>query len=217
MKNMKNMKLKSILLICCLLLATIFCGCGKLSPSEIPEKKLDENALLVYQEILKAAPAIEGEHAQLDDASFGYEQNQEQFGNHYELFALCDINQDEIPELIAMKTVNFRWTEIYVYTYSGEEAVLLKDPLDAAAYGTIEQNSAANGSYITYICEENHIHSVWRGTNPMGGEEEENYAYALEEMRLTTVDCTAGESDNSVSFYDIAKENSAENVDAMLQ
>lgn len=186
------------------------------SGTDEPEKSLEEKALFAYQEILKAAPAIEGEYAELEDASVGYEENQALFGNHYELFALCDINQDDIPELIAQSTVNFRWTPISVYTYADGEAVLLKDPLDTAAHGTFEQNSSANGAYITYICEDSHIHSVWRGDTPIG-EAEENYAYALEGTTLTEAHCTAGEGDNTIYFYDIAMANTAENVNAMVQ
>ena len=237
---MKNMRLKSVLPVSSILLAIGLVGCGKTSPSEPiaepqqlaeaevlqetvptesetvePGKSSEEKALLAYQEILKAAPAIEGEHVQLGDASFGYEENQELFGNHYELFALCDINQDDIPELIVLSTVNFRWTPISVYTYTDGKTVLLKDPFDTAAHGTFEQNGSANGTYITYICEENHIHSVWRGTTPMG-EEEENYAYALEGTSLTAVDCTVGENENTIYFSDIAKTNTAENADAMI-
>lgn len=237
---MNTMNLKTIPLICSLLLTIGLVGCGKAAPRvEIaepqqtvgaeasheasptegetvePEKSLKEKVLFAYQEILKAAPAIEGEHAELEDASFGYEENLERFGTHYELFALCDINQDDIPELIAQSVVNFRWTPVHVYTYADGETVLLKDPLDTAAHGTFEQNSSANGAYITYICGENHIHSVWRGNTPIG-EVEENSAYTLERTSLSAVDCTAGESENTVYFYDIAKTNTAENVDAIL-
>lgn len=241
MITMKNMKWKTILLVCSLSLAAVFSGCG-MAPSvesiEETQKTADEDAsheavqaesgtnesaealkekaLAAYQEILKAAPAIEGEHAELADASFDYDQNVTLFGSHYELFALYDINQDEIPELLALSTVNFRWTPVSVYTYADGEAVLLKDPLDTEAHGTFEQRSTANGAYIIYICEENHIHSVWYGTNPAGEAEEENRAYALEGTALAAIDCTAGESENTVYYYDIAKANTAENTDAMI-
>lgn len=226
------------MMVSSLLLAITIVGCGKPSSSEPivelqqiaeaevsheaelaesgtdeQEKSLEEKALLAYQEILKTSPAIEGEYAQLDDASFGYEENKALFGNHYELFALYDMNQDDIPELIAMSTVNFRWTPISIYTYADEEAVLLKNSSDMSSYCTFEQNSSANGAYVTYICEDNHIHSVWRGATPMG-EEEENYAYALEGTSLTAVDCAAGENEKIVYFCDIAKANTPENVDA---
>ena len=234
---MQNMKLKTILLVCSLFLATALGGCSTAPSTESvdePQKTtnqetaqaesgtneskeaLQEKALLAYQEILKAAPAIEGEHVELADASFDYDQNLELFGNHYELFALSDINRDEIPELITLSTVNFRWTTVSVYTYADGAAALLKDPLDPEAHGTFEQRSTANGAYFTYLCEGNHIHSVWRGTNPMGEAEEENRAYALEGTTLTAVDCTAGESGNTIYFSDIARANTAENVDAMI-
>lgn len=237
---MKNMKLKTVLLICSLLLAMVLVGCGKDKPSapsepvaptqQIPEKEVipetaptesetvepektaAEKALSAYQEILKTAPAVEGEHPELGDASFGYEENQALFGNHYDMFALCDINQDDIPELIVLSTVNFRWTQVSVYTYADGEAVML----EMTAHCTLDQNSAASGAYITYICEENHIHSVWRGNTPIG-EVEENSAYTLDGTSLTAVDCTVGENENTVYFYDIAKANTAENVDAMIK
>lgn len=229
---MKNIKWKPLLLVCGLVLAAALGGCGKASSSSAVEEtpKADQEAsqttdqpeteaakaLAAYREILQAAPAIEGEHEELSDASFGYEENQALFGAHYDLFALVDLNADEIPELIALSTVNFRWTPVSVYTYANGEAVLLQDPLAPAANSTFEQNSSANGAYTTYICGENHLHNVWRGSTPVG-EAEENYAYALEGTTLTTVDCAAEEGENTVYFYDIAKANTAENVAAMMQ
>ena len=223
--TMKNTKLKYILLVWFLSFVTIFGGCSMSqettddvshesvqieNEANEPKAEIKEKALLSYQEILKAAPAIEGEHEQLADASFDYEQNLELFGNHYDLYAFYDINKDEIPELIALTTVNFRWSEVSVYTFADGEAVLLKDPADPKAYGTFEQRSTANGSYITYFCEENHIHSVWRGTNPIGEAEEENHAYVLTGSILTEADCPAGISENTVYFSDIANVNKAE-------
>ncbi len=116
-----------------------------------------------------------------------------------------------------MTEVNFRWTPISVFTCKEGQAGLLKDPLDAGAHGTFEQYSAANGGYNAYICEANHIHSVWHGTDPMGEAAEDNYAYALSGTELTAAACTAGESENTVYFYDIAKANTAENVDALTK
>lgn len=239
---MKNMKSPTILLVCSLLLGIVITtgGCSMGSSGQSTEKtqettgieilhedaqaeyeinesreELQEKALLAYQEILKAAPAIEGEHEELVDAAFDYDENLRLFGNHYELFALYDINQDEIPELIALSTVNFRWTPIFVYTYANGEAILIRNQFDAQTCGTFEQRSTANGAYITYICEVNHIHSVWRGTNPMGEDEEENHAYVLNGATLTEIDCSIGETENTIYFDDIAKANTAENVDAM--
>ena len=225
---MKNMKLKTGLLVCSLLLAAVLSGCGKAPSNDAAQKPADkavsaeteqtalkEKALSAYRDILKAAPAVGGEAAELADASFDYDSNKELFGDHYEQFALCDINQDGIPELIAMSTVNFRWTPISVYTYANGAALLLKDPMDTEAHGTFEQRSTANGAYITYICGQNHIHSVWRGTNPMGEQAEENSAYALGGTALTAIDCTAGEGESTIYFSDIAKANTPENVDAL--
>lgn len=205
------MKLKYFLLACVLLLATVLCACSTVPSNDDAQA----DAMSAYQEILKAAPAIDGEHAELSDASFGYEQNLEMFGEHYDSFAITDINQDGTPELIALTTINFRWTPISVYTYADGNAVLLNDPLNAEAHGTFEQQSTANGAYITYICEENHIHSVWCGTDPMGNAAEENSAYILDGTTLTATDCTVGESGNTVFFNDIATANTAENADAI--
>lgn len=176
--------------------------------AEEPQTDPAEEALLAYQEILSAAPAIEGEHEELNDAAFGYDENLALFGDHFELYALADLNQDGIPELLAQSVVNFRWTPVCVYTYAGGEAVLLKDPLNPEAHGTFEQQSTANGGYNTYICDENHLHNVWRGADPMGEPLEENHAYTLEGTALTEVDCAVEESDDTVYFYDIAKTNS---------
>lgn len=200
----------TILLAGALLLATCLGGCGK--TDTLTEK---EQALSAYQEILKASPAIEGEHDELLDASFDYDKNLELFGSHYDQFAVVDINHDDIPELIALSTINFRWAPISIFTFEAGKAVLLKDPLAPEAHGTFEQMSTANGAYITYICGNNHIHNVWRGTTPIG-EIEEQRAYALDGAILTEVDCSAGQNENTTYFSDIAKVNTTENVNAMI-
>lgn len=209
------LKNRCFLMISVLLLTAAVVGCSS-SPSNAPADDLRTEALSAYQKILEAAPELEGEHEELADASFGYEQNLEKFGDHYDQFALSDLDQDGVPELIALTVVNFRWTPVSVYTYADGEAVLLKNPLDAQSPVTFEQNSSANGAYAVYFCEENHIHSVWRGISPVG-EAEENYAYALEGTTLVLKDCPAGENENTVNFSDIAKANSAENRDAIMQ
>ena len=204
-----------ILLICVLCLAGALAGCGK-EPAAAPQPDPKADALAAYQKILEAAPALEGEHEELADATFGYEQNLQKFGAHYDEFALSDLNQDGIPELITMTVVNFRWTPISVYTYADGKAVLLKDPSAVQSPVTFEQNSSANGAYETYFCEENHIHSIWRGSTPIG-ELEEDHAYALEGSALAIKNCPAGKSGNTVFFSDIAKVNSAENRNALTQ
>lgn len=67
-----------------------------------------------------------------------------------------------------------------------------------------------------YLCEENHIHSVWRGATPIG-EMEEDHAYAPEGASLVLKDCHIGKTENAVLFSDIAKGNSAENRNAITQ
>lgn len=226
------MKSKYALFVCSLLLAIALGGCG-MSPAADPvddaqktpiednsqgENEADQakaKAILAYQEILKAAPAIEGEHAELEDASFGYDENMEMFGSHYDRFAIFDIDQDGVPELITLSVINFRWTPVSVYTFADGKTVLLKDPKDMEAHGTFEQCSIVNGSYDTYICSENHIHSVWSGNNPMDEAVEENNAYVFDGTALTATDCTGGENESRVYFSDIAKANTPENVDAL--
>lgn len=207
-------KNRFLLLMSVLLFAAVLAGCGK-SPSGGAAESPQKEALSAYREILEAAPALEGEHAELADASFGYEQNMEKFGAHDDLFALADLNQDGVPELIAMTVINFRWNPISVYTYADGKALLLKEPLAPQSPFTFEQNSSANGAYVLYICKENHIHSVWRGATPVG-EIEENHAYALEGTTLVLKDCPVGENESPVSFSDAAKRNSAENRAAIL-
>lgn len=210
--------------------AVILGGCGKAptaptqkaEPTEqteqteaAPQTEQTEPAdpvLVCYQELLKAAPAIEGEHPQLQDAAFGDEQNREMFGDHYDRFAVIDINQDGTPELMASTVINFRWVPVSVFTYADRKAVLLKDPTEESVNGTFEQNSSASGAYTTYLCAENHIHSVWSGDTPVG-QVEENHAFVLEGTTLTPVDCTAPAI---VSFADIAADNTAQNADAMI-
>lgn len=206
-------KLKIVLCTFVLLFSSALAGCSDNTTPVQEDSSLKNDALKAYLEILKAAPAIDAWHEELENAAFGYDQNKEMFGDHFEQFAVVDINQDEIPELIALSVVNFRWTPVSVYTYVDGKAVLLKDPLDMGAHGTFEQMSTANGAYITYICRDNHIHSVWSGITPVG-EVEENYAYVLEDGKLSVVDCT---TEDITYFTAIAKENTLENVEAMIQ
>lgn len=220
------MKMKKTVPALVLAFAMLLGGCGKSQPAEtapaetvkpvettapVETEKPADPVLLRYQELLKAAPALEGEHPELEDASFTDEKNRELFGEHYDMFAVTDLNQDGIPELIASTVINFRWVPVSVFTYADNEAVLLKDPAGEAVNGTLEQNSSANGSYVTFICSENHIHSLWRGNTPVG-EMEENHAYALVGTTLTEVDCPAAEG---TDFADIAKPNTLQNVEAM--
>lgn len=183
----------------------------------VPVDAETEKALSAYRDILANAPAIEGQPEQLQNASFGYEQNVELFGSHFDYFTLSDINQDGTPELIALTTVNFRWAIVSVYTYADGSAVLLPDPIDIYSHGTFNQNSSANGSNYTYICEENHIHTVAIEINPMGETEKDNRAYSLEGTTLTAVDCTVGESENTIYISEIIKANTAENVDSVIK
>lgn len=210
-----NNILKYIILICTLSFTTFLGGCSKAPSNEQSDNDLKAKALSAYQEILLAAPAIDGEQEELMDASFGYDENYEMFGNHYEIFAIQDINQDGIPELLALTEINFRWTPISIYTYADGNAVLLKEYPNAENHGTFEQCSTANGSYSTYICEDNHIHNVWHGTNPMGELVDDGCAYILDGTTLKLTDCTVGYSDKTIDFYDIAKANVIENVNAI--
>lgn len=183
--------------------------------ADASEMDAEDPALSAYRDLLTAAPAIDGEHEELMDAAFGYEENQEMFGAHYDCFALWDINKDGTPELLAQSVVNFRWASLSIFTYADGQTVLLTDPANAEAHGTFEQQSTANGAYLTYFCDENHIHSVWRGTTPMGDEAEEDSAYTLEGTVLAAAECSVGESENTVYFSDIAVTNTTENVEAM--
>lgn len=173
----------------------------------IPQADPAAEAISAYREILQSAPAIDGQSEKLLDPSFGYDQNIEEFGNHYDLFALADIDQNGIPELIALTQINFRWTQVTVFTFADGEAVMLKDPVNETPYATFDQCSTAGGAYVTYLCPQNHIHSVWKGTNPIGEAVEENYAYALSGKTLTFISCDVNESGDVVYFSEIANIN----------
>lgn len=166
-------------------------------------------ALDAYRTILATNPAIEGDPEILYDASFSYEDNYAMFGNHYDHFAIMDINQDEMPELIALTVVNFRWTPISIFTYKDGDTVLLKSPQEEWVEGTFDQCSTANGAYTLYICPSHHIHNVWSGADPMGELLEDNYAYEMNGTTLTLVDCCEG---SEVFFYDISHANVPENL-----
>lgn len=216
------MKIKCLLLAGLIAVAAMLSGCtasdnpGESAAqndagTETAQTDSPEGVMAAYREILEKAPALDGQPEELADASFDYEQNMEKFGKHYECFLLSDVDQNGIPELFAMTTVNFRWSTMSVFTYADGQTVLLKDPADAEAHDTFEQMSTANGAYETYICEENHIHSVWSGTDPTGAAVEENHACALEGTELMVVNCAA-KNKEPLRFY----ANNAESLDDLL-
>lgn len=228
------MKLKYILLTVLVALTCVLGGCGNTQtqpatqpvtqpesqPVTQPEVQVEaqpeepaDPVLLCYKEILSAAPALESFPEELQDASFDDVVNHEMFGNHYDQFMLVDLDRDGSPELIASTIINFRWIPISVFTYANGQAVLLKDPMGESVNGTFEQMSVANGAYDTYICADNHIHSVWSGMTPVG-EMEENSAYELVGTSLNVVNCAASEG---TSFFDASKPNIAQNRDALCK
>lgn len=227
-------KNRCFLLMFVLLLSVSLLGCGKtqsaaptaeptpeaaIDPTEAPAPDPKAEAMAAYRALLEAAPMLEGEHEEMMDATFGYEQDLEKYGKHIDVFALTDLDSDGIPELIATSIVNFRFVPVSVYTYADGEAVLLlllSDPLDPQSPVTFTQYSAASGTYTLYFCEENHIHTLWRGDTPVG-EMTEDSAYALEDTTLVPKDCSVGENGNVVYFSELGMENSAENRAALGQ
>lgn len=201
--------------------------------NEVPDSKQDnaqkteatevqDEELFAYQEILRNAPAIEGEHSELEDAGFGYEENMEQFGKHLDYFTILDINEDGTKELIATTIINFRWAPISIYTCVDGSAVLLnepagvEEPVGETGYCTLSQCSTANGAYYNYICEENHFHSVWSG-NPIGEPMVEDKAFVIEGTILMETECSVRESENATYFSELFQSNVAENVDAIAK
>lgn len=171
------------------------------------EESIEDKAIASYEELLKDAKAIDIMSDLLYDASMDYEQNLSIFGKHYDTYAFYDINQDEVPEMIATSMINNRWTQVYVYTYKDGKAVLLSDETNSMTHCTFDQNATANGSYSIAFCGEKHIHSIWRGTNPIGEEVEENFAYTLEGTTLKSVECEMKDSDSVVYYSNISKVN----------
>lgn len=181
--------------------------------AEAPAQK----ALQMYAELLQSYPAILEKDAEiLGDLSFGYEENLAQFGEHYDFFAVLDLNNDGIPELIASTIINNRWVPVSVFRYQEPEnkLQLLKAPLEPESHATFEHMSTAGGTYSLYICKENHLHSCWGGDTPIGFQEE-NHAYVLTQDGLAAVDCaisnkTGNASDIAVDFRDVLKVNDEE-------
>lgn len=213
------MKLKQIILAGILSLAILLAGCSASRPAapDTAEAGTIANALAAYRDILKSSPAMTGEHDELNDASFDYEQNLAKFGSHYDMFALSDLNHDGVPELIAQSIVNFRWNIVSIYAYADGNAVLVKDAQNPDSNGTFEQNSSANGAYVTYLCDQLHIHSVWRGTNAAGDAEEENTVYMLDGTVLAQTECAISESENTIDFQEVLYPNTPEHVDEIVR
>lgn len=213
------MKRKHILFLTGILAAAMLTGC-KPQTAKAPEPTAAaadprEKVIAAYQTLLAESPALEGEHPELEDASFGYEENLAKFGKHYDYFAVSDLNQDGTPELIAMTVINNRWTPVSVFTCSENgEAVLLKDPADPAGHATFEQMSTAGGEYTFYICKNNHLHNLWSGDTPIGYQEE-NHAYALTAAALAPTDCGLTSTDIAARFADMAVKNTEANRNAI--
>lgn len=75
-----------------------------------------------------------------------------------------------------------------------------------------EQTSTAEGTYTSFICNDGHFYSYWRGNTPEG-DMEENIAYVLEGPSMVQVDCAMGLDDTGAAFV----ENVPENLDLVLQ
>lgn len=175
----------------------------------LENKDMASEALAAYYEILDSTPGITGEHFILDDASFGYEDNYRMFGDHFDWFCIHDINEDGIPELIATSIINFRWNQVYVYSYLDGEAVLLENGSVPCEHGSIDQNASASGTYTLFFCDNNHIHSLYV-TNIDGELYQEEYAYEIIGAELVAVD--ACDSTNAIPFDQNSIHNSSENI-----
>lgn len=220
---MKHKFCKAILFCTALaMLTALGSGCTKSEPTQTTaafsaESTPEQKAMLLYAQLLEANPAIVDRDAEcLNDLSFGYEDNLAKFGMHYDSFAVLDLDNDGIPELIAATIVNRGWVPISVFRYdAGENALqLLKDPLDPESHATFEHMSTAGGRYTLYLCKENHLHSNWAGDTPIGFQEE-NHAYALTQAGLSAADCAISchsedTSGIAVLFDDILTGNDAE-------
>lgn len=204
------MSFKKILMVCGLSVATLVCGCS-VSPSMDTTKDTQEtvdtqvagsaDVMMAYRAILEASPAIEGEPDEIYDAGFSEEDNLAMFGDHIDDFALADLNQDGIPELLTLSTINFRWVPLSIYTYTDGKAVLVE---------TFDQCSTANGYYTSFVCEENHLHTLWTG-NPFGETMTENTAYVFDGTAFTMVDCSIQDAD--FTYYS----NTAENMSVLTR
>lgn len=232
---MNSRFLKSTVFCMVLVMLMAFCtGCGqtheKSEPSQTtvqptvetteatqPSQTPAEKAMAMYEELLKTYPTIVDDNSEdLNDLSFGYEDNLAKFGMHYDVFGVIDLNQDGVPELVASTIVNTAWIPISVFEYdeAGNRLCLLKDPLDPESHATFEQMFTAGGGYSLYICRNGHLHDNWGGDTPLGFQEE-NHAYVLNEEGLAAVDCaisnyTGNASDIAVYFRDILRINDEE-------
>lgn len=218
------------------MVAAIFSGCGtaKTEPTAASEttgstettvaaQTTVQKAVSRYAELLKAHPTILDQDTEiLNDLSFGYEDNLAKFGEHYDYFAVLDLDSDGIPELVASTVINSGWMPVSVFQYQEEqdELQLLKDPLDPEAHATFECMSTAGGTYSLYLCKDNHLHSNWGGNTPIGFQEE-NHAYVLTESGFASVDCpisnyTGNAADVIVSMPDVMGMNDEATRNAVL-
>lgn len=167
-------------------------------------------AMEAYRKLLEESPAIEGEHDELYDLTFGYDDSMAKFGKHYDYYAVLDVNKDDVPELIVQTVVNQKWTPVSVFTYNEKtgEVLMLKDPQDLEAQVTFGQMSTAGGAYSLFICRDNHIHNMWGGDTPVGYQTE-NYAYVMKGSELEAAECnvTDGESASDDILFDFSEKS----------
>ena len=81
-------------------------------------------------------------------------------------FFLYDINKDNVPELFAFTSVNFRWFNVRIFTYKSGKVTPYK--IKGVGDAVLTDRATANGSYNFYICSRKHIHNMWGGSTPMG-------------------------------------------------
>ncbi len=163
----------------------------------------DFNALLAYRDVLEAAPALTGDRPEVEDLTLTPEESKALFGEHVDYYTLTDLDRNGIPELITLSVVNVAWVTTSIYTYVDGNVALVE------AY---EQTSTAEGTYTSFICNDGHFHSYWRGNTPEG-DMEENIAYVLEGSSMVQVDCAMGLDDTGAEFI----ANYPENLDLVLQ
>lgn len=136
---------------------TITATCyGKSVKCKVTVKKAVPAYCSAYASYLSKYPALTISDSNYYDASYSPSNT-----NYISAFALHDIDEDGVPELIARTDVNFRWNNIRIYTYKNGSV----QPMKFYEGGNVMfyNRATANGGYYFYVCKNGHVHNAYNG------------------------------------------------------
>ncbi len=181
----------SILAAIIILISSIYLPNGNVQAASKATK-----ARKAYAAFLAKHSAADIKDEDFNDASFSLDDK-----TYVSSFSICDIDKDNVPELITYTGVNFRWFIVRIYTYKNSKVTPYKfnDGNDVE----FDNCATANGSYNFYICSKGHIHNNYVGSY---GSDYATYKVSGKKLKLSS-SAENTHKDKKVKTY----ENSANN------